>query len=134
MSNVWDELAGVRASLRWVVLQAMAWQRGNPYHDAEGKFTTKGGVGGGSAAHAHVQNVQLSRHAFKQMWERKKGRYVQVALQQLQTINVPRTEWHMTVQEAGKVRCYLAGVDGIVKTVLGPWYNPTKLTGVAVGG
>jgi hypothetical protein len=134
MSNVWDELAGVRASLRWVVLQALAWQRANPYHDAEGKFTTKGGVGGGSAAPVNVQNVQLSRHAFQRMKERKKFQSVHTALQQLRQVAVPNGEWHMAVRRGNKVDCYLAGNDGVVKTVLGGWYNSAKLGGVAVGG
>ena len=133
MSNVWDELAGVRASLCWVVLQAMAWQRGNPHHDPQtGQFTTAGG--GGSAAPVHVQNVQLSRHAFQRMKERRKFQSVHAALQQLRQVSVPNGEWHMAVRRGNKVDCYLAGNDGVVKTVLGGWYNSAKLGGVAVGG
>jgi hypothetical protein len=96
MSNVWDELAGVRASLCWVVLQAMAWQRGNPHHDPQtGQFTTAGGAGG--AGTAHVQNVQLSRHAFQRMKERRKFQSVHAALQQLQQVSVPNGDWHMAL-------------------------------------
>ena len=141
MTAVWDEIANIRAALRLAVLQVLAETprggagSGNFGHPGRpGQVGGSAPGGGGGVVSSHVQNVQLSRHAFLRMKERKKFQSVHQALQQLRQVAVPDNDWHMAVKRGAKVDCYLAGNDGVVKTVLGGWYNPAKLTGVAVGG
>lgn len=100
----------------------------NPYHDpATGEFAS--GSGGLRATPAEIR---LSHHAFQRMAERKKYSSVKQTLRKLIGQPTPPGEWYVAMKRNGALDGYLVGVDGVVKTVLGSWYNPAKLTGVEV--
>lgn len=105
---------------------------GGPGSGNFGHAGVKGQIGGSTASPGGSglpQKVRLSRHAFQRMAERRKFQSVKSALQTLESKETPPGDWHMTLKRGGKVDGYLAGTDGIVKTVLGAWYKAEKLSG-----
>ncbi len=89
-----------------------------------------GQVGGSKGGPSLPQKVRLSRHAFQRMGERHLYGAVKKVLKKLEGKQTPEDDWYMTMRDdAEQVHGYLVGMDGVVKTVLGSWYNPSKLRG-----
>jgi hypothetical protein len=88
-----------------------------------GQFVATPGSGGAP---------RLSHHAFERMRERGKYAGVKDALRQLAGKPTPEGDWFCPMARKGKLDGYLVGADGVVKTVLGPWYDPAKLRGLEV--
>ncbi len=76
--------------------------------------------------------MRLTQHAFERMRERGKYASVQTTLSKLTGQRTPPGDWYCPMQQGGKLAGYLVGTDGVVKTVLGPWYNAAKLRGEVV--
>lgn len=83
-------------------------------------------------AAAVLSQVKLSHHAFVRMQERHKYRSVSETLKRLAGMRTPDEDWYITMRRGEKLDGYLVGTDGIVKTVLGAWYDPGKLHGQEV--
>ena len=103
----------------------------NPNHEPAGsarggQFT---GKPGGAAS---VPPPKLSYHAVQRMRERGKYAGVREALDRLTGTRTPAGDWYVTMSRKGQLDGYLVGTDGIVKTVLGPWYDRAKLGGLEV--
>lgn len=92
-----------------------------------GQFMAGGGGGAASAA-----EVKLSYHAFQRMRERNKYRGVRETLGKLTGTQTPSGPWYCQMSHKGRLDGWLVGDDGIVKTVLGAWYNRAKLGGLEV--
>lgn len=101
----------------------------------------KGGPGSGSFNHAGILGhqggsapgkVSLSQHAVQRMKERKKFKSVRAALKKLDGAILPEREWYCEIYMGDKLDGYLVGAGGTVKTVLGTWYNPANLKGMAI--
>lgn len=109
----------VRARPEWKrLLTAMAKvSEFNPHHDALGRFAA------GSAA------VGLSYHALGRIGTQGRANVTSVrdALERLQTVKTPDSDWSYPVRQGDKLRGHLIGTDGIVKTVVGAWYKAEKL-------
>lgn len=89
----------------------------NPHHDALGRFAA------GSAA------VGLSYHALGRIGTQGRANVTSVrdALERLQTVKTPDSDWSYPLKQGDKLRGHLIGTDGVVKTVVGAWYKPDKL-------
>lgn len=91
----------------------------NPYHDSAGRFSDAPGV-------------KLSYHAFQRMRERGKYAGVKDTLRWLTADATPDGDWYCEMRHKDKLAGYLVGTGDVVKTVLGPWYDASKLRGVLV--
>ena len=89
----------------------------NPHHDALGRFAA------GSAA------VGLSYHALGRIGTQGRANVTSVrdALEHLQSVKTPDSDWSYPVRQGDRLRGHLIGTDGIVKTVVGAWYKAEKL-------
>lgn len=117
------------ATADWMVRARPEWKRlltaqvketaseFNPHHDALGRFAP------GSAA------VGLSYHALGRIGKQGRANVTSVrdALERLQAIKTPDSDWSYPVRQGDKLRGHLIGTDGIVKTVVGAWYKAEKL-------
>jgi len=102
---------------------------GGPGSGNWGHRSQKGQRGGSLPGSSGLsKSVRLSRHAYERMQERRKYQSVQATLDRLQEADVPDDDWYVEMRRQGKVDGYMVGVDGVVKTVLGSWYNPQKLS------
>lgn len=105
------------------------------------KRSTKGGLGSGHHGHAGLPGqiggsapgkVSLSSHAVQRMRERKKYSSVRSTLKKLDGAMVPDGDWYCTLYHNDKLDGYLVGTGRVVKTVLGSWYEPENLKGMAI--
>ncbi len=112
----------------------------NPYHSpTTGQFTSGGGgipamirPGAGAPVSNTGAEIRLTQHAFQRMRERGKYASVNDALKKLTGMKTPPGDWFVSMSRGGKLAGYLVGTDGVIKTVLGPWYNRAKLNGEEV--
>lgn len=105
------------------------------------KLRRKGGLGSGHHGHAGLPGqiggsapgkVSLSSHAVQRMRERKKYSSVRSTLKKLDGAMVPEGDWYCTLYHNDKLDGYIVGTGRVVKTVLGSWYEPENLKGIAI--
>ena len=106
----------------------VAGQSGNFRHaGVKGQLGGSAPGGGGLSA-----QVRLSQHAFQRTAERHQWGNVKRALRAMEGKPTPEGEWFAKMGAGEPPKGYLVGEDGVVKTVLGGWYNPAKLRGEEV--
>jgi len=111
--------------------RAVIWPEGfaefdpDQARDEGGRFAS----GGGGAT---MRDVSLSHHAFERIGERHKFASVKRTLLVLKDKPVPQGDWYATMRKGERVDGYIVGTDGVIKTVLGGWYDKNKLRGSAL--
>ena len=120
----------VEAAVRKV---ARELEEGGPESGNRGHAGVKGSVGGSApGGGAATPQVRLTRHAFERTAERHKFGPVKRAMRALEGKATPQGQWYAEMRRGDALDGYLVGEDGVVKTVLGGWYNRANLRGEQV--
>ena len=94
-----------------------------------GNFGHQGQPGHVGGSGAGVPGVELTRHAFARMKERRKYDSVKRATRALDNVVVPEGDWYMTMTRKGRPDGFLVGTGRAVKTILPQQYKKEKLRG-----